>query len=165
MKPKPQKRHPSLIPLSHDHHHGLVLAERLVRGRATNPKSDWPEGAVEQGARLVHFFATDLQPHFEAEEAHLFPLAARALADGEARAGALIRDHETMRRMVREIESDPAGVTRDRLRAFGEILRAHIRSEERDFFPRVQAECAPDELEALAAPLSDAAAGAACSRR
>ncbi len=165
MNPKPLKRHPSVIPLSHDHHHGLVLAERLVRGRAANPKSDWPESAVEQGARLVHFFATDLEPHFEAEEAHLFPLAARVLADGEARTGALLRDHEAMRRMVREIESDPASVTRDRLRAFGEILRAHIRSEERDFFPRVQAECAPDELEALAAPLSDAATGAACSRR
>ena len=62
MNPKPLKRHPSLIPLSHDHHHGLVLAERLVRGRAANPKSDWPESAVEQGARQRHRILRPLDP-------------------------------------------------------------------------------------------------------
>ncbi len=165
MKHKPLKRHPSLIPLSHDHHHGLVLAERLVRGRAANPDADWPESPAEQAARLLEFFASDLEPHFEAEETHLFPLAARALADGEARTAALVRDHARMRRMVREIESGPSGVTREQLRAFGELLRAHIRAEEREFFPRVQAGCAPEDLEALAAPLADAATGAACRRR
>ncbi len=165
MKPKPQKRHPSLIPLSHDHHHGLVMAERLVRGRAANPGADWPEEATDQGERLLRFFESDLEPHFEAEEKHLFPLAARVLTDGAERTGALLRDHERMRGMIRAIGREPDGVTRERLRAFGELLRAHIRREERDFFPRVQAEFAPEELEALAAALADAATGAACRRR
>lgn len=141
------------------------MAERLVRGRATNPNADWPEEAADQGARLLRFFESDLEPHFQAEEAHLFPLAARVLTDGAERTGALLRDHERMRDMIRAIRRDPDGVTREQLRAFGEVLRAHIRAEERDFFPRVQAEFGPEELKALAAPLADAATGAACRRR
>ncbi len=33
------KRHHSLIPLSHDHHSGLVLAQRLILGRSAAPRS------------------------------------------------------------------------------------------------------------------------------
>ena len=73
------KRHAGLVPLSRDHHHGLVMAQRLILGRSTNPRADWPDDRAQQAARLIDFFETDLRAHFEAEEAHVFPAAARDL--------------------------------------------------------------------------------------
>ena len=143
------KRHASLIPLSRDHHHGLVMAQRLILGRATNPHSDWPVERVRQAARLIEFFETDLRPHFEVEEAHVFPAAARDLHDGASRTRALIAEHETMRAMVRELAATPAPHLEERLRAFGELLQAHIHTEERILFEQMQAACDPEVLEEL----------------
>ena len=143
------KRHPSLVPLSRDHHHGLVMAQRLVLGRSTNPRAEWPADPAQQAARLVEFFETDLRPHFEIEEAHVFPAAARALVDGESRTRALIAEHETMRAMIRALDADPASRLRDRLTAFGALLRAHIHTEERVLFERMQGTCDSELLEAL----------------
>ena len=65
------KRHPSLIPLSHDHHHGLVLAFRLREGLPPNRKpADNPQ---EQAEDAVRFFRDNLVAHFRAEEEALFP--------------------------------------------------------------------------------------------
>ena len=154
------KRHASLVPLSRDHHRGLVMAQRLILGRSTNPRDDWPAGRAQQAARLVKFFETDLRPHFEAEEAHVFPAAARALPDGGRRTRALIAEHETMRAMIRELAGDPASRLDERLIAFGELLRAHIHAEERELFQQMQAACDPKTLETLGTRI--AARGGTC---
>lgn len=166
------KRHPGLVPLSRDHHHGLVMAERLVLGRSTNPRADWPSDRAEQAARLVDFFETDLGPHFEAEEAHVFPAAARDMVDGDGLVQQLVDDHEAMRMMVHELGAgavDAAGAgpafPRDldeRLRAFGERLRRHIRVEERELFERMQAECSPGTLRGIEARLAAHGTRPAC---
>ena len=67
------KRHPSLVPLSHDHHDALVVAQGLILGRSPAPRSDWPTDRRAQVDRVVAFFAQTLRSHFEVEEAHLFP--------------------------------------------------------------------------------------------
>jgi hypothetical protein len=61
------KRHPALIPLSHDHHHALVEARRLRRA------ADTPESAAVATASL-RFFAGETVEHFREEEELLFPL-------------------------------------------------------------------------------------------
>ena len=161
------QRHPGLVPLSRDHHHGLVMAERLVLGRSTNPRADWPAGRAEQARRLIDFFETDLAPHFEAEEAHVFPVAAREVAAGERLVQGLVDDHEAMRAMVRALAAagpDPAALPDfdDRLRAFGERLRRHIRVEERELFERMQADCAPETLREVGARLAAHAGRPSC---
>lgn len=170
------KRHPGLVPLSRDHHHGLVMAERLVLGRSTNPRADWPPDRGEQAARLIDFFETDLRPHFEAEEAHVFPAAARDVAGGDGLVQRLVHDHEAMRTMVRELGAGDVGAAGagsasprdldDRLRAFGERLRRHIRIEERELFERMQAECSPETLREIEIRLAEheAAGGPSCRR-
>lgn len=159
------KRHASLAPLSRDHHHGLVMAERLILGRSTNPNADWPEDRTDQAARLIAFFKSDLLPHFEAEEAHVFPAAAREMADGAREAAALVADHEAMRAMIRGLEADGVSRLDDRLPAFGLLLRAHIRREERELFERMQAACDAATLAAVGAALAAAplGRGAACA--
>ena len=159
------KRHASLVPLSRDHHHGLVMAERLILGRSTNPNADWPEARTEQVARLLAFFESDLRPHFDAEEAYVFPAAAREMEEGGREVAALVADHEAMRALIRGFETDGVSRLDDRLPAFGLILRAHIRREEQALFERMQAACESTTLDTVGAALEAAplGRGAACA--
>ena len=157
------KRHAALVPLSRDHHRGLVMARRLTTGQPANPRDDWPADRGRQAARLVRFFETDLRPHFAAEEAHVFPAAARALPDGDRRTRALVAEHETMRAMIRELADAPASRLDALLTAFGELLRAHIRAEEHELFQQMQAACDPETLETLGTRI--AGRGATCDSR
>ena len=92
------KRHESLVPLSRDHHFGLIMAQRLILGLATNPRADWPTDLAQQATRLVEFFKSDLRAHFDIEETHVFPASGRSMADGDRQVEALIADHDAMRR-------------------------------------------------------------------
>ena len=161
------KRHASLVPLSRDHHFGLVMARRLILGRATNPRADWPADRARQLRRLIDFFEADLRVHFEIEEAHVFPAAGQRLAGGDREVASLLADHEAMRAMIRGFEADPAAALDERLPAFGYLLAAHIHREERGFFERLQAACAPAELDTLGDRVARAraAAGPACLQR
>lgn len=159
------KRHPSLVPLSRDHHHGLVMARRLILGGPSTPRDDWPLAPEEQARRLVAFYESDLRPHFEAEEAQVFPLAAERLTDGPARVEALIAQHRTMAGMIEALRGDPRSDSPKRLTAFGELLRDHIHDEERILFEQMQTECDQEELEALGVRLAAGAApGPSCRR-
>ena len=153
------KRHASLVPLSRDHHHGLVMAERLILGRSTNPSADWPEDRAQQAERLIEFFETDLRAHFEVEETDVFPVAARDLHDGADCTRALTAEHETMRAMIRDLATDSTVSLEARLAAFGELLKAHIRREERVLFEQMQSECEPGVLEKLGARIAGRGAG------
>ena len=131
------------------------MAQRLILGRSTNPRADWPADPAQQAARLLAFFETDLRPHFELEEAHVFPVAARDLVDGDSRTQALIAEHETMRKMVRELAADSTARLQERLAAFGALLKAHIHTEERILFEQMQEACTPQALEALGARIAE----------
>ena len=159
------KRHESLVPLSRDHHFGLIMAQQLILGRATNPRADWPTDRAQQVPRLIKFFESDLRPHFEIEEAHVFPAADRSVADGGRQVRALLADHDAMRAMIRGLEADPVSELAERLPAFGHLLKAHIHKEERQLFELMQTACAPAELETLGARVAaaHAAAGPACT--
>ena len=158
------KRHESLVPLSRDHHFGLIMAQQLILGRATNPHADWPTDRAQQVPRLLAFFASDLRPHFDIEEAHVFPAAGRSVSEGGRQVQALLADHDAMRAMIRSLEADPVTELAERLPAFGHLLKAHIHKEERQLFERMQAACTPAELETLGARVAAAhdSAGPAC---
>ena len=143
------KRHRSLIPLSRDHHDGLVLAQRLILGRSTAPRSDWPTDRRQQVSRVIEFFKTDLRKHFEAEEAHVFPAAVDHLHEGADLARQLIEEHDDMRARIRGFEEDPTTNLDERLSSFGERLKEHIKKEESILFERIQEEMDPADLEAI----------------
>ena len=50
------KRHPSLVPLSLEHHDALVLAQGLILGRSKAPRSDWPTDHRSQVDKIKSFF-------------------------------------------------------------------------------------------------------------
>ena len=158
------KRHQSLVPLSRDHNIGLMMAQQLILGRAPNPRADWPTDRAQQVPRLLAFYESDLRPHFEVEEAHVFPAARPSLVDGERQVDALLADHEAMRAMIRGFEADPTSSLDERLLAFGHLLKAHIQREERQLFEQMQDACEPGTLETLGAEVAAAheAADPAC---
>jgi len=145
----PAKRHPSLIPLSHDHHHGLVLAFRLREGLPRNRKpSDSPH---EQAEATVHFFHDNLVAHFQAEEEVLFPAIHICTPEATPQLDTLIAEHAVMRSMVARLahitpeDSSLSG----RLKSFGDVLERHIRSEERELFPLYEANISEAEATRL----------------
>ena len=53
------KRHDSLVPLSREHHDGLLLAVRLQQGRAALPRL-WSHDLVWQAEYVTRFFGEHL---------------------------------------------------------------------------------------------------------
>jgi len=127
------KRDPRLKGLSSDHHHGLVLARRIATGSV----------ALDEVRRR---FEAELEPHFRTEEERLLPAL---LAAGErALVERTISDHASLRG---HLTAAGAGQG-ERLAAFGAALEAHIRFEERELFPAIEASVPSEVLDALGTP-------------
>lgn len=126
-------RHPSLTPLSHDHHHGLALALRCRKQSLGQLKPMGAEGLRLRAAELREFFDKQLIPHFRAEEEVLFPLMRAAAPESAALLDDLLREHETFRQGVKALAAG-TGVSK-LIFDLGDLLERHIRREERELFP------------------------------
>jgi len=127
-----KKRHESLIPLSHQHHHGLVMSHRIQQELAKGQDDRLAIAALADA--VVEFFDRDLVPHFGAEEAALFPTMEQHLGE-LAIIKELLREHRQMCSLVDHLRQSESGTQVEALGAFGELLRNHIRKEERLLFP------------------------------
>jgi iron-sulfur cluster repair protein YtfE (RIC family) len=148
------KRHPSLVPLSHDHHDALVLAQGLIVGSAKSPRSNWPSDRRMQVDRVVEFFKATLQSHFDLEEAYVFPLVLERMQDQAALIAELQHDHKRLRRLIQELERTPSSDLDTRLPALGRLLEVHIRKEERVLFQAIQRNLNPAELDEIGEKLA-----------
>jgi hemerythrin-like domain-containing protein len=132
---KPLKRHPALIPLSQDHHFGLLLVWKIRQGLEKRVKPD----RITQ--YLDYYFTEHLEPHFLLEEEHIFSfLAKNDLMRKEAE-----QQHVDLRAKVRTILEE-TGRPIAELKEFAKELEAHIRFEERKLFQHMQVELMEDEL-------------------
>jgi hypothetical protein len=118
---KPLKRNPSLRELSRDHHSGLLLCWKIRTGLDKNIETERIKKYAD------HFFATNLEPHFQLEEKILYPL----LGD-EPMVKKALDEHAALRSLFKK-EADP-----ETLKQITLILNAHIRFEEREMFNRLQ---------------------------
>lgn len=133
------KRHPSLVPLSREHHHGLLLAFRIKHGL---PKTRQPhDSPQEQAADTVQFFRKSLTLHFAAEADILFPAIRARQPQASALLNQLIQEHTAMRELVGHIDRQPPDGPQltELLASFGTLLERHIRCEERELFPIYEA--------------------------
>lgn len=136
------KRHASLQGLSRDHYQALVLARALAAG--TPAGEDGVTRSLDVVAPEVRErFERELQPHFLLEERELVPLC--LCADGELpRLGrSLLDQHAALRAGFRE---EPQS---DGFAALGRALTAHVRFEERELFPSLEAQLSPEVLTEL----------------
>ncbi len=136
------KRSPALTPLSHDHHGALYVALQLKRAED-----------VSAGGAFAEFIAGEGERHFREEESVLLP--GWAAADPEADGGMAARvaaEHLELRSAGRRLAAGELGV--DDLRRMGELLEAHVRFEERELFPLIEARLGDEALSALGAELA-----------
>lgn len=139
------KRAEALQPLSHDHHQALVVAMRLRRADERS--------ASAAAEAFLAFWDADGQRHFREEEEVLLPaFAPYGDVEHPLVARALV-EHVAIRARVRALEQampDPAPLA---VRELGDALQAHVRLEERELFPLIEAALPPQALAALAAAL------------
>jgi hemerythrin-like domain-containing protein len=128
------KRHPSLVPLSRDHHDGLMLALRLRQGKKALLK-DWSHDPAWQANYVVQFFRRHLVVHFEAEEKCLFPTMKKYSGESLTILETLLKQHEDMKARVERFKKPDTINLEDELKNFGDLLDRHIRIEEDDLFP------------------------------
>jgi|GEM_PF-199580 len=140
-------RHPSLIPLSHDHHHGLALALRCRKQSLGQIKPIGLEGLNERASELRDFFNVHLLKHFRAEEEALFPLMREAIPQSELMIEELTKDHERMRSAMAELEKG-TGLGK-LIFDVGDLLERHIRREERELFPLFEEQIGAEEAAAV----------------
>ena len=132
---KPLKRHPALIPLSQDHHFGLLLTWKIRQGFNRGIETQRILGYVE------YFVNEHLEKHFQNEEQYLFSyLAKNDLLRKEAE-----DQHEYLRKLFRKMTSGSAVEEAD-LKEFADSLESHIRFEERKLFPYIQVELTDEDL-------------------
>lgn len=136
--------------LSHQHHQGLFAALQLKRARN--------ETVAEARRAFLDFFEREGARHFRAEEELLLPAYARHTAVEAPEIVRVLTEHVDLRRRGQDLaagaDPDPAA-----LRELGELLERHIRFEERELFPMIEAALPDDELSQLGAAFARAEAG------
>ncbi|RPF53222.1 hemerythrin domain-containing protein [Aquisalibacillus elongatus] len=128
------KRHEALNPLSHHHHHALVMA--LEMKRSGTEKSD---KTFKQLVRdMIDFWENDGRDHFRDEEEVLVPLYLEHADSVEVDlVKEMLYQHVQIRSLIYDLREK--GVTQhEKMRELGEILDQHIRLEERELFPLIE---------------------------
>lgn len=132
-KRQPLKRDPALVPLSREHHKGLILAQLL--------KSDVPDykGLPTDIPGKVAYAKAEyeqrLKAHFEREETWLLPISKRAGGELADMARRVSKEHQEIRTAIANLHEASAPETLD---ALGRKLEQHIRFEEREWFRALQ---------------------------
>lgn len=106
------------------------------------------QGTLERRRQLVDVVIAELVRHSVAEEAYVYPIARKALPDGDQIADREIAEHTDAERTMKELESvDPSDPRFDELLAhLMSTIRDHVREEENELFPRLRAATAREEL-------------------
>jgi hemerythrin-like domain-containing protein len=135
------KRSEALKPLSHEHHHALFVAKVICD----------QEGAGDSKERFLEFWRSESEQHFRVEEEILLPGSGLPGPDQDEEVARMLSDHLAIRRGAARLAADEASPAK--IVELAERLRAHVRFEERELFPRIERELAPEALERLAAQL------------
>jgi iron-sulfur cluster repair protein YtfE (RIC family) len=145
-------RHPSLISLSHDHHHGLALALRCRKQALGQLRPMGATGLRQRADEFLEFYEKNLVCHFRAEEEILFPSLRAAVPQSAALIDELLRHHEQIHRVVPQLAADTglAKIIFD----LGDLLEVHIRKEERELFPLFEKNLEPTQALAIGAELN-----------
>ena len=139
------KRHKALHILSHDHHHGLILAQLIKKG---SPQyKNLPNTTEGKKDYSIRFYNDELIKHFDDEENILFPVVNGKDDEMDNFIEEIIIEHKKIKQLINQLESDED--VENTLDELGNILESHIRKEERDLFIKIQEILTEDELTAL----------------
>jgi iron-sulfur cluster repair protein YtfE (RIC family) len=138
------KRHPSLIPLSRQHHETLILAQLIKKGAPVyRGLPETIEGKRE--AMLIHF-ENHLKQHFAAEE-KMFLQVMGIDASIDELIIQLREEHRNIEQLIDQLKSEDS--LSEKLHQLGLLLEAHIRKEERQLFELMPAKIEESLLASL----------------
>lgn len=130
-KPKPLKRHKSIVPLSKDHHQALLLCWKIRTGFKKNI-------APQRIKSYSNWFWTNhIQPHFNIEEKYVFPV----LGNEHDLIKKALEEHRSLKKLF-ESETD----INKNLSLIEKELENHVRFEERVLFGEIQKVATDEEL-------------------
>ena len=139
------KRDKALYILSHDHHHGLLLAQLIKKG---SPQyKNMPNTTTGKKDYSIRFYNDKLIKHFENEEKILFPIVKGKDDEIDNLFEEIIIEHKKIKQLINQLETDED--VESTLDELGNILESHIRKEERILFGKIQEVLTEDELTAL----------------
>lgn len=139
------KRHKNLIGLSHDHHHGLRLAQ-LIKKDAPVYK-DLPNDVEGKINYTIKAWEEELNYHFKNEEEILFPAVENRDEKIDELIDEILIEHEEIEYKISQLKT--SSEKEEILNDLGYILEQHIRKEERELFDRIQEVFGEDELDKL----------------
>lgn len=142
------KRDKNLHPLSWDHHAaltGVVFTRKHIQIGSGAYR-------LQQIAReFAAFYEIGLLPHFRHEEEWLLPRYLRHTDANDTNVVQLLTDHIKLHRLILDV-ADALESNRDLvapLTALTDLLETHVRFEERELFPKIEAALSPEELRQL----------------
>ncbi len=131
MKKSPIKRNKDLIPVSRDHHHGLLLCWKIRTGFSKNVSTERIKRYTDW------FFETHLMPHFDLEEKYIFPILGNQ--------NELVKKALAEHRCIIALFTDSDDIEHA-LHMIVETLQEHIRFEERVLFQEIQEVATEEQL-------------------
>jgi iron-sulfur cluster repair protein YtfE (RIC family) len=141
------RRTAALEGLSRDHHLALVVAQKLERATV--------DTAPLARHAFLSYWASEGRHHLRSEEEVLLPASARYIEARDESVVQVLVEHVDLRRRAADLEADAAPPLHQ-IRALGELLRGHVRYEERVLFPLIEQAVPEPELAALATALAAA---------
>jgi hemerythrin-like domain-containing protein len=152
------KRNRNLHPLSWEHHTALtsvVLIRRQIESGASRERLE------RIASEFAQFHKEGLLPHFRHEEEWVLPRFLRHVPEDHPMVLRLLTDHVALHAMV-YLVGCAAESGDDLTRPLSELadrLEAHIRFEERELFPRVEATLSATELDEIGRALHEIPSG------
>jgi hypothetical protein len=138
------KRHPSLAHLSRDHHGALLLA-RLLQNNAP-AYTGMPTDTAGKADYAFKFYNDELIKHFASEESALKIVSGiNETLDGLI--ATVFREHQELHAAFQSINHSPE--LSEHLDMLGKSLEIHVRKEERELFPLIEATCSEPLLEQI----------------
>jgi iron-sulfur cluster repair protein YtfE (RIC family) len=128
------KRHKSIIPLSQDHHHGLMLAQLIKKG-APEYKG-LPKDTIGKAKYAKESWEKELKLHFWNEENILFPLVKGKNNQIDKLIDEILDEHSKIKKLIADLDTTENHETT--LNDLGVLLEKHIRKEERQLFVQIE---------------------------
>ncbi|MDI3297862.1 MAG: hemerythrin domain-containing protein [Bacillota bacterium] len=144
------RRNEGLIPLSREHHRALVEGKAL-RDAARDPSQ--AEGLRRAAEGFLAFWREDGAAHFRKEEDLLLPFYGRWGKADDPKVVQMLVEHVELRARVQQLEEAlEAGRTPEAgfLADLGARMTRHVRLEEDEVFPLIEATVPGERLAALA---------------
>lgn len=125
------KRNENIIPLSHDHHFGLLCCWKIRQGLKKEVELFRIQKYVD------YFWNQHLKEHFKEEEENLFPYLKDEFSIR------VEKEHQDLEVLFNEISRN---LSIQNLEAFANLLDNHIRFEERQWFPHLEENLTKSQL-------------------